>query len=102
MAEEADAFIALPGGFGTLDEFFEILTWAQLGIHSKPCLMLNTRGYFERLLEFLDEAVEQGFVKSHNRALIHLVREPHEVLSLTSRLWLGQPSDHHPVVKPAP
>src|SRR5580693_1070032 len=49
MAQEADAFVALPGGFGTLDEFFEILTWAQLGIHEKPCLMVNTTGYYDQL-----------------------------------------------------
>ena len=53
MAQEADAFVALPGGFGTLDEFFEILTWAQLGIHAKPCLLVNTGGYFNHLLSFL-------------------------------------------------
>lgn len=102
MAEEADAFLALPGGFGTLDEFFEILTWAQLGIHNKPCLLLNTCGYFDPLLAFLDQAVEQGFLKRENRGLIRLAREPHEVLSLLDTLWLGQPIDHRAVAKPAP
>src|ERR1700761_2257788 len=72
MAQEADAFVALPGGFGTLDEFFEILTWAQLGIHTKPCLLVNTAGYYDQLLSFLGIAVDQGFLKEKNRALIHV------------------------------
>ena len=63
MAQEADAFVALPGGFGTSDEFFEILTWAQLGIHAKPCLLVNTAGYFDHLLSFLEVAVAEGFLK---------------------------------------
>ena len=60
MVQEADAFVALPGGFGTLDEFFEVLTWAQLGIHTKPCLLVNTSGYYDRLLSFLGVAIDQG------------------------------------------
>src|SRR5271168_4272970 len=68
MAQEADAFVALPGGFGTLDEFFEILTWAQLEIHTKPCLLVNTTGYYDHLLSFLGVAIDQGFLKAKNRA----------------------------------
>ena len=75
MAQEADAFVALPGGFGTLDEFFEILTWAQLGIHAKPCVLVNTAGYFDHLLSFLEDAVEEGFLKTENYAYIHVVGE---------------------------
>ena len=60
MASLSDAFIALPGGYGTLDEFFEIVTWAQLNIHSKPCVLINTDGYYDFLLRFLDHAVKRG------------------------------------------
>ena len=62
MADAADAFIMLPGGYGTLDEFFEVVTWTQLGIHAKPCGVLDVDGYFEPLRALLDGAVRQGFV----------------------------------------
>jgi uncharacterized protein (TIGR00730 family) len=87
MAQEADAFIAIPGGFGTLDEFFEILTWAQLGIHSKPCLLINTGGYFNYLLAFLQVAVDQGFLKAKNQGLIQVVDNPKEALELLHATW---------------
>jgi len=74
MADLADAFIALPGGLGTLEEFCEILTWAQLGMHQKPCGLLNAQGYFEHLLTFLDHAVSERFVRPEHRAMI-LVEE---------------------------
>ena len=80
MAKEADAFAALPGGFGTLDEFFEILTWAQLGIHAKPCVLINTAGYFDLLLSFLRMAVEEGFLKAENQALIYVAADAAEAL----------------------
>ena len=70
MAELSDGFIALPGGLGTLDEFFEVLTWAQLGFHEKPCGLLNVAGYFDRLLEFLDWSVAEGFVAPAHRAIV--------------------------------
>jgi uncharacterized protein (TIGR00730 family) len=70
MADLSDAFIALPGGFGTLDEFCEIVTWAQLGIHSKPCGLLNVGGYFDALLQMFDHAVTESFLKPHNRKLV--------------------------------
>jgi hypothetical protein len=63
MADLADAFIALPGAYGTLDEFFEILTWAQIRIHAKPAGLLNVDGFYDPLLEFLDRAVVEGFLK---------------------------------------
>src|SRR6478672_5649734 len=66
MASLSDAFIALPGGYGTLDEFFEIVTWAQLRIHSKPCVLINTHGYFDFLLRFLHHAVKEEFVSPAN------------------------------------
>lgn len=70
MAELADGFVALPGGLGTLEEFFEVLTWAQLGLHGKPCGLLNIQGYFDGLLAFLDHSVAEGFVKAEHRAMI--------------------------------
>lgn len=70
MADLADAFIALPGGFGTLDEFCEILTWAQLGLHAKPCALLNVLGYYTPLLAMFDHAVEERLLKVENRRLV--------------------------------
>lgn len=70
MAELADAFIALPGGLGTLEELFETLTWALLGLHQKPCGLLNIDGYFDPLLSFLDHAVEEAFVRPQHRNLV--------------------------------
>ena len=72
MYEHADAFIALPGGYGTLDEFIEIVTWAQLKIHQKPCILINTNGYYDGFLAFLDHAMSQGFLKAENRKLIRV------------------------------
>ncbi len=80
MASLSDAFIALPGGYGTLDEFFEIVTWAQLKIHSKPCILINTDGYYDFLLRFLDYAVAEEFVKPVNRSLIQVARNSTEAL----------------------
>ena len=70
MAKLADGFIALPGGIGTLEEFFEIWTWAQLGMHDKPCGLLNVAGYFDPLLEFLDRAVAEKFVRDVHRKMV--------------------------------
>lgn len=70
MAELADAFVALPGGMGTLEEFFEVLTWAQLGMHQKPCGLLDVDGYYTPLLSFLDRMVEEQFLRPEHRAMI--------------------------------
>jgi uncharacterized protein (TIGR00730 family) len=70
MADLADGFAALPGGFGTADEFFEILTWAQLGLHTKPIGLLNTQGYFDPLLMWLDRMVEEGFLRQEHRQIL--------------------------------
>jgi hypothetical protein len=70
MNELSDAFIALPGGFGTLDEFFEILTWSQLGIHGKPVGLLNVAGYYDSLLAMLDHAVTERFLRPAHRELV--------------------------------
>jgi len=76
MAELADAFIALPGGLGTLEEFCEILTWAQLGLHRKPCGLLNTGDYFRQLIAFLDHAVSERFLRPEHRAMVQVEEEP--------------------------
>jgi hypothetical protein len=70
MANLADGFIALPGGWGTLDELFEVLTWAQLGLHGKPCGLLNVEGYFDGLLAFIQHSIEEGFVRREYRAML--------------------------------
>jgi uncharacterized protein (TIGR00730 family) len=70
MAELSDGFIALPGGIGTFEEFFEIVTWAQLGLHSKPCALLNVNGFYDPLLHLLDHAIAEGFVKPNQRNLV--------------------------------
>jgi uncharacterized protein (TIGR00730 family) len=82
MAELADAFIALPGGIGTLEELFEIWTWGQLGIHQKPYGLLNVHGYYSPLIEFLDHAVDEGFVRPGQRALLHVASDARALLDL--------------------
>jgi uncharacterized protein (TIGR00730 family) len=82
MAELADAFVALPGGFGTLEELFEVLTWAQLGIHSKPIGLLNTAGYYDPLLAFVDRAIAGGFVRPEYRAFLVVAPDPSGLLDL--------------------
>ena len=81
MAELADGFIALPGGIGTLEEFFEIWTWAQLGMHDKPCGLLNVAGYFDPLLEFLDRAVSEKFVREVHRKMVVVESDPAALLA---------------------
>jgi len=76
MAELSDAFIALPGGYGTLDELFESLTWAQLGFHSKPCAILDQTGYYRKLIEFLDEVAKNEFVTPEDRSLLLVEKDP--------------------------
>ncbi len=81
MADLSDAFIALPGGYGTLEEFCEALTWSQLGIHKKPCGLLNVEGYYDPLIEFLDAAVAEGFLKAENRQLVIVDTDAEAMLS---------------------
>ncbi len=76
MAALSDGFIAMPGGIGTLEEFFEVLSWAQLDIHNKPCGMLNTAGYFRPLIDFLNHAVIEDFIRPKHRALLIVENEP--------------------------
>ena len=82
MADLADGFIALPGGWGTLEEFFEILTWAQLGLHQKPCGLLNVEGYYDRLLSFIGHAVDEGFLKRENGAMVAVSSSPAALLDM--------------------
>ena len=80
MADLCDAFVALPGGFGTLEEFCEVLTWSQLGLHDKPCGIVNVLDYYSPLLAMLDHAVEERFLKPQNRALVLARDTPAELL----------------------
>jgi uncharacterized protein (TIGR00730 family) len=89
MADLADAFIALPGGYGTFEEFFEAVTWTQLGIHQKPCGLLNVDGYYDALLELLVGAVADGFIREANRSL---VLDAPDVSSLLAKLEAFRPA----------
>lgn len=80
MAQLADAFIALPGGFGTFEELFEMLTWSQVGLHSKPVGVLNVQGYFDPLLRLIDHAQEQGFLYSEHRSLLLAENDPDRLI----------------------
>jgi uncharacterized protein (TIGR00730 family) len=90
MADMSDGFICLPGGLGALEQFLEIVTWAQLGLHAKPCGMLNTAGYFDELDRFLDHAVREGFVTDQHREAILLEDDPGR---LVARLRAYQPGE---------
>ncbi|MBF0492609.1 MAG: TIGR00730 family Rossman fold protein [Deltaproteobacteria bacterium] len=76
MHDLSDAFIALPGGFGTMEEIFETLTWGQLGLHKKPSLFLNIKGYYRSLLSFFDHAIAEGFVRDSHRGLYLIEEDP--------------------------
>ena len=81
MAELSDGFIAMPGGIGTIEEIFEIWTWAQLGFHSKPCGLLNPAGYFDALSTFLDHSVEERFIKAPHRTMLIVEENPEALLA---------------------
>jgi uncharacterized protein (TIGR00730 family) len=101
MVELADAFLALPGGFGTLDELFETLTWAQIGLHHKPIGILNVNGYFDPLLKMVEFARQEGFIYSQHRDLFNVAEQPAEILAMLSNhtppegleSWLTRPDD---------
>ncbi len=82
MADLSDGFIALPGGFGTFEEFCEIITWAQLGIHRKPCGLLNVNGYYDALLAMCDHAAREQFVRPQYRRLVLEADDPDRLLDL--------------------
>jgi uncharacterized protein (TIGR00730 family) len=98
MADLSDAFIALPGGYGTLEEFCEAITWSQLGIQRKPCGLLNIEGYWDGLLAFLDHAVDEQFVRPENSELVLVARRPELMLERLAEWtppahiekWLGK------------
>lgn len=100
LAELADAFIALPGGFGTLEELFEILTWAQIGLHQKPVGLLNVRRYFDPLLELVEKASSEGFIYHEHRDLLISGDDPNSLLEALLNhtppagldRWLTRPS----------
>jgi uncharacterized protein (TIGR00730 family) len=85
MAELSDGFVALPGGFGTLEEFAEVLTWSQLGLQSKPCGLLDVAGYYDSLLAFFDHAVAEGFVRAEHREMVLADTEPGRLLDAMER-----------------
>jgi hypothetical protein len=85
MAERADAFIALPGGFGTLDEFFEILTWKQIGLHEKPIIILNAQNYWEKLIALLEHAIDHQFAKQEHRLLYKVVSTASEIIPILKK-----------------
>ncbi len=93
MAELSDAFIALPGGLGTLEELFEVYTWSQLGLHAKPCALLNVAGYFDALAGFLDHAVAERFVTEHHRETLIVEEDPRALLD---RLERFEPAELQP------
>jgi uncharacterized protein (TIGR00730 family) len=80
MAELSDGFIALPGGFGTIEEIFEVITWAQLSFHDKPCGFLNINGYYDHLIKFLDHSVRENFIVPEHRAMIIIDDDPDSLL----------------------
>jgi len=82
MTELSDGFVALPGGFGTFEELFEVITWAQLGIHEKPIGILNVAGYFDPMLEMVERGIEEEFIRPQYRDLILVSENPEELLDL--------------------
>lgn len=88
MADLSDAFVALPGGMGTLEELAEILTWSQLGLHRKPCALLDVEGYWRPLVAFFDHAVEEGFLRPEHRAILLVETDPDLLLDRLAA-WKG-------------
>ena len=84
MVKLADAFLILPGGYGTLDELMEIVTWKQLRLHAKPCILINTSDYWNGLLEFLDTTVTAGFLKAENRRLLEVAKDADEAVEMVA------------------
>jgi uncharacterized protein (TIGR00730 family) len=89
MADLSDAFVALPGGLGTLEELLEIFTWAQLGLHHKPCALLDVEGYYSGLADFLAHAVEERFLREEHRTMLIVEREPRALIDRLNRFEPG-------------
>jgi uncharacterized protein (TIGR00730 family) len=99
MAELSDGFVAMPGGIGTMEEFFEVLSWAQLGLHEKPCGLLNVSGYYDQLIQFLDHAVSDDFIKPKHRSLMLVQENPGKLLDCFEQSWLARsPKPFDPTV----
>ncbi len=90
MADLSDAFIALPGGLGALEQFLEIVTWEQLGLHTKPCGILNVAGYFDALNVFLDHAVKEGFIAEEHRQMILIDDDPRRLVQRLKAYRAGE------------
>ena len=97
MADLSDGFIALPGGLGTIEEIFEVLTWAQLGFHHKPCALLNVKGYYNQLTQFLNHAAAEGFIADTHREMLLVGEHPHSLLEVMATYkapavdkWIGR------------
>ncbi len=86
MAELSDGFIAMPGGIGTIEEIIEVFTWHQIGYHNKPCAFLNTNGYYDKLFDFLDHSVSEGFLSATQRAELIIADSPAELLKKVTPL----------------
>ncbi len=93
MADRADAFVALPGGFGTCEEFFEVLTWGQLGIHDKPISLLNVASFFDPLLAWIDHSAGEGFLRPEHRRLLLVSDDPARLLDALQRYRPAMPRD---------
>jgi uncharacterized protein (TIGR00730 family) len=85
MAELSDGFVALPGGLGTVEELFEVYTWAQLGLHRKPCALLDVDGYYGGIASFLSHAVDERFLREDHRAMLIVEREPRALIDRLRR-----------------
>jgi uncharacterized protein (TIGR00730 family) len=85
MADLSDGFVALPGGLGTVEELFEVYTWSQLGLHRKPCALLDVEGYYEGIASFLSHAVEERFLREDHRAMLMVERDPRVLLDRMRR-----------------
>ena len=97
MAEDSDGFIALPGGLGTMEELFEVWTWAQLGFHQKPCGLMNIAGYYDHLTAFIEHAVDQEYVKSAHQQALLVAKDPKDMLEQMANYkatpggkWIGR------------
>jgi len=100
MAELSGGFVALPGGLGTVEELSEVLTWAQLGLHRKPCGVLNVRGYYDAFLALLDRAVTDGFLSAEHRAIVTVAGSPDELLDAFARYEPPRPKWDRPATSP--
>ena len=91
MSDVSDAFIAMPGGFGTFEEFCEVVTWSQLGIQSKPCGLLNVEGYFDALLAFLRHSRRSGFIDADQQSMLSIAAQPEALLDTLQAISLASP-----------